>query len=310
MNISSDLSHNEITEFARLYLRDIAPLYPYSSKYTIESYIDDHNRKEIFGRLSTLNRLIYKGIVNGNTIGYTMVTIKDGSSIKFGPTTIKKRYRGKGYGTLLRLKVEEVYKIKGIIYSYSTTTAYNLSGISYTKRASYKRELTLDSHFIPGVDELVLRKKIAKIKPKKRIKQEHNNLLMISDIYDIKSFEREINKFGLGSVDSILQNENYLISKKSILFEYSGNRVVLNPKKGNSAQLVIVELELDEIKLEKILDQITGYTSKYYNKLYIYIPSQSLFIDLFIEIGFVSSGRFSKLIGNEETLIEVLSYEI
>ncbi len=300
VEVSNVLSEKELNEFGKLYLRDIASQYPFSSSETAKQYINNH-KGNLKKSISTKNRTIWKGFLNGKIIGYTLVTEKDGQAIKFGPTIIKRNFRGKKFATLLRIEVEKIYMSKGILFAYSTTQQFNKPAQTYVINAGYKKEVILRSHFIPGVSELVFRKQLTtRDISKKDFKK--TETLTIHDIYDL-------NDVGLPQILNESQSPNFKKEERIILnkvyqvFSLDGLSVACLPKKGNSLMIIPLYFELDKNKIANLFDRVFDHYDNEFNLVYTYVPKSSLFEDLLLSFSFLYSGEITKLI--DEQLIEL-----
>lgn len=308
IKVSNLLSNAEVKEFGMLYIRDIASQYPFSSETTAISYINDHKNKSR-PNITTKSRKIWKGYTSKGIVGYTMVTVKDGLSIKFGPTIIKKKYRGKQYGTLLRLEVEKYYQARGIIFTYSTTQEFNKPAQNYVINAGYKKEISLKSHFIPGISEIVFRKKINKTKLE-YINFEKKDVLLVTDIYD--TTEININNIinSNGENFGFIKSEKRILNKTYNIFNVNNFSIACIAKKGNSFKIIPLYIEYNKTKISNLLDKIFEHYDGQFNLTYVYLPKNSKFEKLFLELGFLFSGFLVKVVDNKFIELSVLSKSI
>lgn len=308
--ISPILSSSDFKEFGQLYLRDIAGNYPFSTEFSATRYIEEH-KNNIKNNFSTKKRTIWKGYIGNDIIGYTVATEKDSSSVKFGPTIIKRKYRGKNLATKLRVSVEEIYKNFGYVFFYSTTQEFNKPAQSYVINAGYTKDIVLKSHFIEGLDEVVYRKSILDSDQIKKSYSE-NETITFSDIYDISEAKLEsILKKAKSKDKSVFKkSEQNILNRKTFLFSVDVNTIACIPKKGNSIKIIPLYLEFDSKNISKLIDHCFDYFSKHYNRSYLYVPSNSKFEEFFIKHGFVLSGKLTKFLKGQYVDLSVLSKSI
>lgn len=90
-------------------------------------------------------------------IGFTVVSMKRGGSVKIGPTGIVKTHRRQGLATLLRDVVEaHLEQVLDCRKLYVTIATTNLPALLFNLGRGYRVEAMLRSQYRDGIDEIVL----------------------------------------------------------------------------------------------------------------------------------------------------------
>ena len=306
LKVNSILTKAELQEFKEMYLKDIASFYPLSSEYSADSYINAH-LGSLSQKVSTVNRIIWKAVIKGENVGYTVVTEKDGKAIKFGPTIIKQNYRGKGIAGRFRTHVESIYASSGYLFSYSTTNDFSDAVLKYNAKTDCLPIFTLKNHFQLGVSEVILSKEIASTKGLGGYKKQSWEYLEFTDIYDIKNFDDFLDFQNLDKISEPIKRESEILNRKNIPISYKENSVLLLPKKGNSVQIIPIRIKSSSTEIAELLDICVRTVSRLFGRVYVYIPTISPFVNLFREHGFEVDGEFKKVIRDSVVGISVLS---
>lgn len=120
--------------------------------------IESHNKGfDPYGYF-TLKKNVYTLLRSGEIIGFTVTTYKRGNSVKFGPTILKEKYRGKGLGPKLRRKIDEHLQEEGVRKSYSTIPETNSPAIQYLIKSGHRVEAHLERQYNENHNELVFGK--------------------------------------------------------------------------------------------------------------------------------------------------------
>ena len=158
INVSKELTSSDLDEFETFYLEHVVDNYPYSSSITARQYIESHLTGEDPRGLFTKKRTIWKCLVDGNIIGFSLATEKRGGSVKFGPTALSPEYRSRGLGSMFKRKLERIYGQAGFRKAYCTVGLDNQNAVAYLRELGYRIEVHFKDHFRFRYDEVVFGK--------------------------------------------------------------------------------------------------------------------------------------------------------
>jgi len=241
-SISNDLSEEDLLLFSAWYEQEIPKRYPLSTKETLDSIISVHKLGNDPAGYFTLSKTIWKGASDSSEVlAFTVATEKRGGSVKFGPTLVAEGLRGQGVGSKFRLLVEQVYARRGFRKSYSTTHLRNTAGIRYLARIGHSIEAHLRDHYLPGIDEVVLGRRLtseetqvtcASLVPDAHLTAEDAHMLReLSQTYDEldESFMRQIRKTLRNELP--LQEECEYVAKFKLMVTVSGDTAAITTPK-------------------------------------------------------------------------------
>lgn len=147
------------SEYRLLVTDSIAPRYDDISKSFASHILKIHNLGYDPNGIMTTKKEVLEIIhKQRGLIGYTTLTHKRGHGIKTGPTVLRKRFRGKGWGLETRRLIENYAIQNGCRKLYCTCPDDDQKLVTHFIRAGYRIEGHLKSHYQVTRGEILLGK--------------------------------------------------------------------------------------------------------------------------------------------------------
>jgi predicted transcriptional regulator/RimJ/RimL family protein N-acetyltransferase len=182
-----EADHRKI--YKQLVLKHISPQYEDTDENFVDATLKVHDLGSDPAGFFTIKKEVM-GIYNqrGTCVGYTTLTYKSGGCVKTGPTILRKRYRGLGYGQGTRRAVEERVLGLGVRKVYCTCPEGAEKTLRYLLASGMRVEAHLEFHYATTHNELVLGKLLV---------SDENSVPLVGDfgqhpsiVADPASFER------------------------------------------------------------------------------------------------------------------------
>jgi predicted transcriptional regulator len=160
------ISREQRDEYKKLVLQHISPHYEEIDEGFASAALRIHDLGyDPTGFFTTKKEVLE--IVNrrGRVIGFTTLTYKSGGCVKTGPTILRKRFRGKGYGLAARLGIEEYLRPGKTRKLYCTCPETAERVIRYLLASGMRIEAHLALHYATTHNELVFGKLLVADEP-------------------------------------------------------------------------------------------------------------------------------------------------
>ncbi len=151
------LELRDLPTFVELVIQENGTRYPDSGEaLALQLLPDDRGIIPLspFGK-STARKHVLAFYRKRELLAFTVATEKTDYSVKFGPSVVLPKYRGRGIGPLMRLTAESLFARQGYGTFFSTCQASNRPVRKYLSKIGYRAIGRLDAHYAPWVAELV-----------------------------------------------------------------------------------------------------------------------------------------------------------
>lgn len=154
------------TEYERLVMQHISPNYDDIDASFAAGALKIHDLGYDPAGFFTTKKEVLE-IVNHRhrVVGFTTLTYKSPGCVKTGPTVLRKRFRGKGYGLAARAAIEEHVRPGKARKIYCTCPENSETVIRYLLASGMRIEAHLERHYASTHNELVFGKLLAADEP-------------------------------------------------------------------------------------------------------------------------------------------------
>lgn len=144
-----------------LIAQEIGPRYP-ETGFTYATRVVSGFRGDLTELgINTVKKWALAYYFKNDLAAFTVCTLKNNRSVKYGPTIVLPNYRGKSLATRLRLAADEQVASMGCTYAYSTCQAVNIAAQKYVIKAGYSLIARAPDLYKIGEVELVFAKRLS-----------------------------------------------------------------------------------------------------------------------------------------------------